>query len=449
LRGLAAAALGSTLACSSYVATHRQLRAAVRDGRYAEAHAVLDALEDPHSRLLQLYERGLVLHEQGELAASDSVLDRAEELAADLYTRSVTNEAAALLVSEGRRDYRGEAFELDMLHYYRIQNHLGRDDLESAAVQCRRLDLRLDRLEDEGRAAADAAFFRYLTGLVYAASGDGNDADVSFRKALGASDSGTVAPSVPPRLYCDLAANAARLGDRAEAERYREAGGCPPPDGRRGVLRLFLECGTVAFRDANEALLPIFKGEIHDDLDTTAYARTLAGRCGQPHPPDVEVDYLLRISLPTLVETPSGIDYVRVTALGSDGEHGESTVLLPGVQVTERARAAFAAAQGAILLRATVRGLAKYLAAQAAEKKGGDAARWAVDILGLATETADTRCWSTLPEKILSGSLDLAPGRTALRVELMGRDGRLDDSFEIPAVEISAGRETFLNYRLY
>jgi hypothetical protein len=72
-------------------------------------------------------------------------------------------------------------------------------------------------------------------------------------------------------------------------------------------LRLFLECGTVVFQSQADVVLPIFKNEIHDDLDRDAYAQVLAGRHGQPPASDVEVDYLLRISMPVLVEAPSGI----------------------------------------------------------------------------------------------------------------------------------------------
>ena len=440
--------------CSSYVSTSAQVRALVQSGEYDQALDALGDLESGGSRLLYLYERGLILHQQNRFAESNEAFGQAEELFEDLYTRSVSREAGALLVNESVREYRGERFEAALVHYYRVMNYLNLGDLESAAVQCRRLDHRLDVLSNqEGASFTDDAFLRYLAGMVYLENGDRNDADVSLRKALeGYRDPGRAhGADLPSRLYCDLAANAAALGAPAEARDYRDAGECdaPAPDAPRpGTLRLFVECGSVAFQSQADVVLPILKNEIHDDLDQEAYARVLAGRYGQPVASDVEVDYLLRISMPVLVETPSGIRFVRVGTVGCDTAAAPSLGVL-GMDVTDLARRSFEEEQPLLLLRAVARGLAKYLAKEKAEKEGGEAAGLVVNILGLVTETADTRCWSTLPEKILLAQLDLAPGTYTIRVDLLGPDGRLDDRFEIPDVAISGGRSTFVNYRVY
>jgi hypothetical protein len=119
------------------------------------------------------------------------------------------------------------------------------------------------------------------------------------------------------------------------------------------------------------------------------------------------------------------------------------------MDVASMARRSFEEHQAALFLRAIARGLAKYLAKIKAEKEGGEAAGWAANILGVVTEVADTRSWSTLPEKILLAQLDLPEGRYAIHVGLFDRAGRLDDDFVIPDVEIRRGRDTFLNYRVY
>jgi uncharacterized protein len=445
----------SVAACSSYVATSNQIRTLLRDGKYDRALEKLQGLESGGSRLLYLYERGLILHQQNRFEDSNEAFAAAEELLEDLYTRSISREAGALLVSENVREYRGDRFEAALVHYYSIMNYLSLGDLEAAAVQCRRLDHRLDVMaQDPNSFFTDHPFLRYLAGMVYFDDGDGNDADVSMRRALDLYRSPAAAhgAELPGRLFCDLADNVARLGEASEASSYREEGDCTPSpagSGPPGTLRLFLECGEVAFKNEVDVVIPIFKNEIHDDLDQGAFAVTLAHRYGQPTPHDVEVEYLLRISMPTLEETPSGIQSARVSVRAPGDTTRARTHAVLGMDVTGLARRSFEEKQPALLLRAVARGLAKYLAKKKAEKEGGEAAGFALNIFGLATETADTRSWSTLPEKILLAQLDLAEGTYTIHVELLDPTGRRDDSFDIPDVRVSGGRSTFLDYRVY
>jgi hypothetical protein len=320
-------------------------------------------------------------------------------------------------------------------------------------VQARRLGQRLAVLQDQAKAVyADDPFLEYLTGMVFAAAGAPDEADVSYRRALEAyRDTPQAGDQLPPRLYCDLADIAGQLGDREEAARYRSEGSCLPAPERRppGTLRLFLECGYVAYRSANEIFLPIFKNEIHDDMDVDAFATTLAGRHGMSPPAHVEVEYLLRVSLPVLVDTPSGIQHARITAVAAGDTSRPHTYAVVASDVSARARRAFDAAQPSIFARAVARGLAKYLAKRKAEKQGGRLAGFAMNLAGVVTESADTRCWSLLPEKILLGQMDLPEGEYTLRVELLAPSGQPGDTFEIPGVRIASGRSTFLDSRVH
>lgn len=454
-RAAVAFALGAVwlaAGCSSYVATSQKLRPQVVSGDYQTALEEIRSLNSGTSRLLYLYERALILNQESEFAASNAALDSAEVLLEDLYTRSVSREAAALLVNEGTREYRGERFEAAILHYFRIMNSINLGDFEAAAVQARRLAHRLAVYQDDADPvyAADP-FLEYLSGMVFDAAGDADEALVAYRRALAAyTHTPQAGDDLPPRLYCDLAAAAARLGEAEEAARARAEGGCPDRPGGPppGTLRLFLACGFVAHRSAEELLLPIFTNEVHDDLDVDAFATTMVSRYGQPYPHGAKIEYMLRISLPVLVDTPSGIAHARITAIGGDGGNDGHTSAVVAADVSARARRAFTAARPAIFFRAVVRGLAKYLAKRKAEKQGGEVAGWAMNLAGVLTETADTRCWSLLPEKILLAQLDLPAGEYRLEVELLGPTGAIEDRFEIPAVRVTSGT-TLVDYRVH
>jgi hypothetical protein len=413
----------------------------------------LEPFDNGGSRLLYLYLRGAALHEMGRFQLSNQAFDRADALLEDLYTRSLTRELGSLLTSDNLVEYRGERHEAALLHYYTIMNYLRLGRTDEAAVECRRLNRKLQRYADaKDGTYSDDPFLHYLTGLVYAASGDVVDADVSLRAAMegfGKLDA-TDGVAAPPRLPCDRAAVAGRLGNRAEAGALRRQGGCPSsaPDSGVGTLRLFLECGDAPYRRPESLVLPIYREEIRDDLDERAFTNELVKRRGRAEDRRAELEYLLKVALPGLVVPPRAIGGVRVYAVAG----GKALPApLPAVcveDVSRHARRAFEDGEGRTLLRATARALAKYLAKRRAEKSGGRGAGLVANLAAVATEAADLRCWSTLPDRILLCQADLPAGRYRLDVLVTDRDGRRRRIVRIPEVVIRGGRTTFFNHRI-
>lgn len=442
--------------CSTYAWRAQEIRPLVRSQKYADALVKLEPLRDGGSRLLYLYERGLILHYENRFEDSNAELESAELLLDDLYTRSLTREAGALVTSDNLVEYRGERFEAAFVHYYKTMNYLQLGQVEEAAVECRRLNLRLQQYRDEPSGSyTDDPFLQYLTGMVYEQAGQHTDANVSYRLSLEAYHglSSSLGVDLPARLLCDLSQNAARLGDRDEAERYATEGGCTVGGERRrvttGSLQLFLECGYVPFKKQTDFLLPILENEITDDLDRDAYCAGLLERreWNASRRAKLKVEYWLRVAVPELVPTPSGIEYARVrTVVGADTLQVYSVV---GSDLSHLARVAFEERQGKILLRTVTRAFLKYLASRQAKQKSGEVAGFLVNLLGAASESADTRAWSTLPEKVLFAPLDLPPGTHQIEVDLFDRAGRRSDSFRIPDVRIDVERATFLNHRVF
>jgi hypothetical protein len=109
---------------------------------------------------------------------------------------------------------------------------------------------------------------------------------------------------------------------------------------------------------------------------------------------------------------------------------------------------AFSEGQWHVLLRATTRALIKYAA-----KKGADSQDVVlgalVNLFNVATESADTRSWSTLPEKILMTRLDLPEGNWDLDVALFDQTGRRTGGFVIEDIGVRAGHVDFLNFRVH
>lgn len=469
-------------ACASYLHRSLALRPLVDQQRFDEALKGLEGLNNGSSRLLYFYERGLVLHDRGDYGGSNAALDRAETLVGDLYTRSLSREIGSLLTSDNLREYRGERFESAYLHYYRILNYLYLGQVEAAAVESRRLNQRLQRYQDEkGPSYRNDPFLQYLTGLIYEMAGERVDADVSLRAALEAYQ--TVNPAdgieMPPDLPCDLARNAEALGQRSEAEQYRAEHDCPgrAPGGRAtGVVNLIIECGYVDTRVEQNLVFPIYRDDAYESIGEDRFARTLVERGhGQPRP-DLELDYLLRVAVPRMVDVPCSVQRAEVSAVANlvaarapargDMLRATGRIGAPGPRVrtatvqnlSALANRAFEEAQTEIMTRTVIRALAKYLAKKRADKdeKNADGTRKAKNpLLGLlvqgfafATEGADTRSWSLLPQRILLARLELPPGSYRLNIRLIDANGQPARNLSIPNVELKAGAVRLLNCRV-
>jgi hypothetical protein len=421
---------------------------------YAAALDNVEKIGKSSSELLYLYEKGLILHYQDRYAESNEVFEQAENLLEDLYTKSVSRETAALLVKDDIARYRGDPFEAVFVNYYKILNYLHLDDIEGALVECRRVNRKLQMIND---AAGDDEvpyqndpFIQYLTAMVYAAAGDANDAAVSYRVAVETYDSlgADAGLGVPWTLYCDAARNARRLGDFAEADAYSERAGhdCPESGDGAGVVNLFLEGGYVAHKVEESIALPIYEDD--DRSDDERLAERMAGRRHHARR-KVKVTQVIKIAMPTLADDPMPFATAVVQARGDSS--GVDCGEFPSVRVEDLnvyARRAFAAKEGKILLRTIVRTLAK----TAAQTKLGDkneAAGVLLNVFNVATETADTRSWTTLPQRILMSRLRLPEGTWDLDVTLLDGSGNSVHRFTIPGVESRSDRPRFINYRIY
>ena len=453
--------LALLVGCSSYSSHSPLIKKALYEENYDQALSHVEKISKGDSELLYLYEKGLILHYQNRYVESNEALEQAELLLEDLYTKSVTREVGALLVGDALAKYRGDAFEALLTNYYKILNYLYLDDVEGALVECRRINQKLQLLIDGGETYyVNDPFLQYLTGMVYRMAGEYGEADVSFRVAREAYAEleGTYAVSAPDELVCDMTANAHSLGDYQAVEDYDTAGRCAPlPDGF-GTVNLFIECGYVAYKQEVGVVLPIYKDD--DTSDRDEFALRLSHRRHAGVVKERKLDYVLRISLPALERAPLPFARARVfvrarAAVAAGAADSSAAATAPGgfdaVTVSDLdalSAKAFKEKEGKVLVRAIIRGLAKYAAKQEASDENV-VLGWAVNALGAATETADTRSWTTLPARILMTQITLPQGTYDLEVKLEGAGGGAVGSFVIEGVPVVAGRIHIINHRIY
>lgn len=389
------------------------------------------------------FELGLTAHYANHFAESNAALDIAEDIAEDRYTKSVSKELGSLITSDKLRPYSGTQYERLLSHYYRALNYVYLNQLDGALVECRRATNLINyfRGEDEKYDFFGTGFLAYLSGMLFEATGEWNDAYISYRQAAeyykNASEKTGV--ETPKDIGNALVRLTRRLGFTDEFERYqRQYGESPPRPENTGELILFYESGYVPAKSEESLTFPILK---KDDVEDEKFVPTLIGRQGMVFE-DVELEYLLRVAIPTIGSYRPHFAGIKV-AVGQDQKTG---VLVEDVE--NIAIETFNAQRPIILLRTLLRAVGKYLIYRQANKKH-EALGLLTNLAGVVSEQADTRSWRTLPNQIFMVRMMLPAGTHTLKLSFLDANGRVRGSQSVPDIKIDANRITFWNHRTY
>ena len=434
---------------------------------YEGALAKLEKPDSNTNKLLYYLEKGLILHYQGQYEASNLEFERAEKLSDVLYTRSVSREVAALLSNDSVVAYRGEEFEMTLVHYYRAMNYQRLGERQAALVECRKANLRLENYAQQAEydlSYKNDAFLQYMTGLFFEAEGELNDAYISYKDALQgyrAYDDAFGLP-IPRMLLVDLTRLADRLGYDAEAARYGRRFRLRPDELQRATgseVVVFVESGFVPRKHQVELTVPIM-----DDERKVALWTVSERAVHRYHHPRMyhrrRVDYWLKVALPEYREVHSQVVGVRLRA------GGESAMAIQVEDLQAIAQRTFAQKFDTIMLRTVARNLAKYMASKSIEKAfesdedDKDTDDWAKDglgevlgglfnLFGRATEAADTRGWLSLPSSIRIARLPVVEGLVAPTLELIDDRGQVVAVEQLPEVAVESGETVFLNFRTF
>ena len=166
------------------IPAERAIRDNLANGRAESAWAAMsDKKIAPRDALLRHMYRGVIAVHSGDHEAGTRSLDRAWWVAEDRYTKSLSRGAISMVTAEAALPYSPGVTERMLIPYYGGLNWLARNERFEAAVEARRLSMLL--AADQGPQPPNemAGVLRYISGVVFEAAGERQDALVSYRNA--------------------------------------------------------------------------------------------------------------------------------------------------------------------------------------------------------------------------------------------------------------------------
>jgi uncharacterized protein len=419
-------------------------------------------------RLLYEMDRGMMLQLAGRYQQSSAALEQAEEEVERLYTRTIRSETAAFLTNDNTLPYEGDAYEHVMINVIKALNYAVQGQLQEALVEARRIDHRLnvlsDRVKDADRYQNDG-FARYVSGILYEATGDLNNAFIAYRNAYEAygSMSGWSKMSTPPSLRSDLLRTAEALNFTTEFATYQQA--FPdvewqPSSSQEQLAQvvLFSYNGRAPRKEDLFLDVPI-------SLDALQLVLLNRGIFQSPYRRDRVADSVLyglngevvRVALPRLVAQKTRVVSENMTLTDSFG-HSVMVRSEPAQNVTALAEKSLSERLPSITVKAVARAATKFAMAEgitrgAQHAAGRDAAPWVglliellVKGIAVASEEADKRSWQTLPDEIHVARAWVPPGQYQMSIRPSGQG--VTTAQHEQTITLTAGQTMFIIRRV-
>lgn len=430
--------------CATWYQRTAAFQQAVGQGEFQQAEKILQKDKKQardKNKILYYLNLGYVNFMLGNFEQSNAAFETAEQFTEE-QRKNILTEAAVLVSNPEIRPYKPEDFEVIMINFYKALNYLQMNNMEDALVEARKINIRLQQLNDKypdhkNRYQQDA-FAQLLMGLIYDAAGDANNAFIAYRNAYNIYQGDYVKNfglSAPPQLKKDLLRTAYTLGFKAELTQYEKEFGfnytpeIPPVNGQLvlfwlngfgpvkaewGITFTKIDKGVGGVVFHNEELgltFPFFWGSGYDDNDRNSLA-------------DVNI---VRAVFPKYQERP--ITYtqgmVRYNNKNYPLEEAEDINQIAFKTLHDRMIRELSNS----LLRVGVKQGIKHAASKQNEWLG-----LAVGLANAFTEKADTRNWQTLPYSVSYARIPLSETENQIELQFSGPKVTPDNQYiTIPA----------------
>lgn len=360
-------------------------------------------MERSADRLLWRLEAAMIFDRKGDFSKSRSLFFEADGLADELYTTSITKTAESFVVSDASADYDGEDYEKVAIHTMLAHQFIGLGKLDDARISARKIGTKLDQInqkydEKTKNKYGEDAHGRYLSGIIYEARQEWDNAIIEYAKALQLYEGefksfvqGGTAPHALVKATYRLYALRKR-DDRLKQlkERYPKILTESPEEAvktfaTKGEVIAIHELGRVTPKTKGEFIIPV----------------------GQQ---------VVRFSFPKLEPK-----YMHVGMTGLQVEPGGFTAAENSAYMDQIARETLENRRMRMIAKSMARLLIKGQIADQAKQNFGPLGGILANVATVVTETADTRSWSLLPQGFFVSRVLLAPGEYQVNVKTSGK----------------------------
>ncbi|MGL1959193.1 MAG: hypothetical protein OCD00_17985 [Colwellia sp.] len=429
---------------SNYSQQMSKTRSAQLSGDFINAEAAVMSVNSSHNNYgLSQLEKGRLQFLANNWAISQKNFDlaykqiqRQEQAAKVQISRGLQN-IGAVVSNDNAIAYDIPAYEQGMLHTYQALNYLYQGGIESALVEVRRANLvqeralkthqnelyeAQDKMVSKGISTAKLnasypsmnsligdvkngfqnAYTFYLSGMLYEVGKQPNDAYIDYKRAIEIYPNNTYLQQNVLRL-------AKKLGMHEDLTRFEQKFGKYKAKNKKntGQVVVIFEQGIVNAKDEARLNLPIFNTSSDIKFFTFALPVYRGG-----------VSTFIPLSVNVEGTNYYSQEIVKLQSLASKALKDQ----LPS-----------------LITRQAIRLIAKEQFRQELSRKNGDVGNFLASIYNIASENADTRSWSTLPNNVQIMKIDIAAGQRALEFTFAGKQ-------HVVNINVKENRITLINF---
>lgn len=377
-----------------------------------------------NQELIYLMDSGMVNLLCKDNKESNNFLQAGDILAQELWTKSISREAASFVVNDYTKPYSGEDFEIVMINMLGALNYSIMGDFEGALVESRRINSKLTEFNDkykEKSVYSEDAFARYLSAMLYEA-----DAPTSLQNL----DSAYIDYYKAYKTFV------------AYAEKYKT----PLP-------RVFVE-DFLRVAEATDRLSEIpelaQKGAWLKHSEATKMGRIVLIYFTGKSPVKIENSFVayapggpIKLAFPKFSVTSPACSSAELRV----NSKGTGTTLTAKSELVENINAIAVQSlndrKGRIIAKSIARAIIKQATVNAAANTIEDenarmVAKFLGRVIAAVTEIADTRSWRTLPGEIHVVRTFVPPGEFAVSSRMCGKTA------DLGTLKLNAGETKFL-----
>ena len=384
-----------------------------------------------NEKLLYYLDLGITNHYEGRYAVSNRKLEKAEKLGEQLYTKSLTAIGASFLLNDYVLAYRGEDFELALIHLYMALNYAKLGKLEDALVEARKLDSKLSALnqsypEGKKNVYREDALIRFISGLLHEEDGNLDSANVDYMKSL--------------EVFKNYAANYGTTAPQFVVENLMTvADGAGFPDRVKELRDQYPDAEFLRYK-SKQRLGEVIVVHYHGKSPVKVSERVPVG---------IAENIILTVSYPKYEYSPRSREGAVITFTTEDGKNIPcETELMENIEAiaSKNLKNRIHRMQTKAVARLTAQYFLIENQAKKIRKKYGENAerlwRMTTHLGRELISTADTRSCRSLPAEIRIGRAILMPGDYSANIRMP--DGNRS---QIKKIKVAAGKKEFVILR--